>query len=223
MFTDIYTPVDEDCENSLIKIQNVLNSDCFLAGLGKVSHEHPIPAGFNVITEFERCIYLLNSQDMWGMLDDERKGDQNFAEALDDAVDYLGYPTYDDPEANRRMKKLKGAENFRQANQYLSDITADAYSRNGILEFLLSNFQNVTSDVVNEFWEYDINGNIEKCFDLILRAAYFGGLKKWPICDKLLECFAIGGFPTGWVGPLARDGGESEKCMQVLHFGPEAK
>jgi len=47
-------------------------------------------------------------------------------------------------------------------------------------------------------------------------------LQKWPVSEYLLQCYLIGGFPTGWVGPRPIDGGESDKCMQVLHFGPQA-
>ena len=57
----------------------------------------------------------------------------------------------------------------------------------------------------------------QNVFDILIRASFFGGLKKWPVSEHLLECFSTGGFPIGWVG---RKNGKSEKCMQLLHLGP---
>jgi len=221
MITEIFSPVDAECEQSLIDIQRVLGSDVYLAGLGKLSIGHVIPKGFNVIKDYERCVYLLNSQEMWDEPDSNRR-DQNFAEALDDAVDYLGYPTYDRKEAKRRMQYFKGAEKFSASREYIRETTNKAYDKNGVAEFMLNNFQGATSEKIKEFREYDLNGHIDNCFGRLIRAAYFGGLKKWPVSEHLLKCYSIGGFPTGWVGPLARNGGESKKCMQILHFGPAA-
>jgi len=218
MITEIFTPVDDECEQSLINIQNVLSSKSYLAGLGKLSQKYPIPSGFNVITEYERCVYLLTSQEMWHMPDK----DKNFMEALDDAVDYLGYPTYEREEAERRMQYFEDTDKSNARRTYVREATKEALNRNRVAEFLLNNFKDVTSDTVDGFIEYDLNGYIEDSFGRLIRAAYFGGLKKWPVSEHLVKCYSIGGFPTGWVGPLAKDGGKSKKCMQILHFGPGA-
>ena len=219
MITEIIEPVDKDCEKSLRDIQKVLGSDIFLAGLGKRSHEFPIPRGFNVLTDYERCMYLLNSQEMWH--EPEQEGDKNFAEALDDAVDYLGTLTYDSAEARRRSEYFKGE--FEPIREYIRAVIDKAYVENGVPEFLLKSFKNATPDTVHHFREYGLGGHIENIFGRLIRAAYFGGLRKWPVSKHLLECFSIGGFPVGWVGPLFKDGGKSKNCMQLLHFGPSAK
>ncbi len=219
MITEIYTPIDKACEKSLIDIQKVIGSDSFLAGLGVHSNEYPVPNGFNAITDYERCIYLLTSQLMWDK-PKKRNGDKNFSEVLDDAVDYLGYPAYERDEAKRRKGYFFSRPKTDARHVYLEEITTEACNKNEIVRFLQNNHPDLSQDTVESFVKGNITQSILTCFNIFIRCAYFGGLKKWPLSEYLLKCYSIGGFPTGWVGPLFKDGGQCEVCMQTLHFGP---
>jgi len=226
MITEIYKPIDDECERSLVEIQSVLGSECYLAGLGKVSQDYSIPKGFNVVTDYHRCMYLLTSQSM-GDKSSKKRGDKNFADVLDDAIDYLGYPTYERDEASWRMGYFKSLDKFKARDAFVKNIMEEAYERNKIHEFLLGNFKNISPKEVESFVKGHITQSTLTFLDILIRSAYFGGLKKWPVCEHLLRCYSIGGFPTGWVGALPTNGGKSSKCMQLLHFGtaavPDAK
>jgi len=220
MITDIFKPIDDSCNKSLKSIQKALGSDSFLAGLGKLNKDYPIPKGFNVVTDFDRCNYLL-SEEMYE-IEDNKEGVQNFTDVLSDSIDYLGYSTYDRNEADRRMRGFEGLETSGAWSEYRTETIMKAYERNGVSEFLLNNFQNATPEAINEFVEYPLFSYIDGCFHRFIRCAYFGGLQKWPVYAHFLKCFSIGGFPTGWVGPMPINGGKSRKCVQILHFGPSA-
>jgi len=197
----------------------VFGADSFLSGLGENSQEHPIPKVFNAITDFERSIYLLTSQLMWEK-PRNKKGDQNFSEVLDNAIDYLGHPTYDRSEAKRRMGYFKSLPQIKARNEFIKEITENSIRQHEIPKFLLSKFKNVSQESVDSYVKGNVTQSTTTCLDLLIRAAYFGGLKKWPVCEYLLRCYSIGGFPTGWIGPLPKNGrGDCEKCMQIVHFG----
>jgi len=220
MITDIYTPIDENCRQSLEAIQNVIDSKSFLAGLGKNHQNHPIPTGFNVITNFERCLYLRTSQQMWEIPDDERQ-DQYFADVLDDAVDYTGFVTFERSEVRHRKSFFRAREKRKQLNDFLYETIKSRYEQHDIADFLLSGFPDANKPSIDDFSSFILPQCTDNCFRLFIRSAYFGGFQRWPVCEYLLQCYQVGGFPTGWVGPLPKHGGESSKCMQLMHFGPK--
>jgi len=184
-----------------------------------MSTEYPVPKGFNLITEYNRCVYLLTSQQMWDEKNSKTR-DQNFADVLGHAVDYLGIPAFERDEAIRRKQSyFYPIEKGEKRRSYISEINKNALEKNGVAEYLSKNMLHLSSSETNGFIQLleAYSGDI---FNRLIRAAYFGGLQKWPICEHLVECFSIGGFPVGWVGSLSKTKGNSRKCMQLLHFGP---
>ena len=216
MITEILKPIDDSCEKSLKSIHKALESKAFLAGLGKFHKDYPIPSGFNVVTDYDRCNYLL-SENMWEEPDLE--GAQNYEDVLLESRDYLGYKTYGDTgEADRRIRNYR--ENSSTVSDYIRDTIVTAYDQNGILDFAKRKYKNIPPETINFFIEHPVFNYTNGCFHDLIHCAYFGGLKKWPVYAHLLKCYSIGGFPTGWVGPMPSDGGKSAKCVQILHFGP---
>ena len=217
--TDIYKPIDDSCAESLERIQHVLSSDSYFAGLGNLSTEYPVPKGFNLITDYNRCVYLLTSQLMWDEKDSKTR-DQNFADVLGDAVDYLGVPAFERYEAKRRQQSyFYPIDKGEKRRSYIAEINKSALEKNGVAEYLAKGILQAAPTETDSFIVL-LESYTQDIFDRLIRAAYFGGLEKWPVCEHLLECFSIGGFPVGWVGSLPRKKGNSRKCMQLLHFGP---
>jgi len=222
MITDIYTPIDESCAKSLKIIQTLIDSDSFLAGLGKHNLEHPVPSGFNIVLEFDRCWYLLTSQDMWGDLDNP-DGDQNFVEVIGGAVSFLGTDLYDEEEAKKRERECFSEANIKKLNELVIEKVKTSYARNEIPYFLSNQFKKADPELLSVFLNEQLQQFTVSIFNDFIRGAYFGGLQRWPVSEYLLQTYLIGGFPTGWVGPKPIDGGASQNCMHVLHFGPESK
>ena len=134
--TDIYKPIDDSCAESLERIQHVLSSDSYFAGLGNLSTEYPVPKGFNLITDYNRCVYLLTSQLMWDEKDSKTR-DQNFADVLGDAVDYLGVPAFERYEAKRRQQSyFYPIDKGEKRRSYIAEINKSALEKNGVAEYL---------------------------------------------------------------------------------------
>jgi len=218
MITDIFTPIDEDCDRSLKDIQSLLDSESFLAGLGNHCHKHTIPNYFKVITDFDRSQYLLLSQEMWDTPTSDRV-DQYFTEILDDAVSFTGNSLYDRNEAKRRKSFFRNRDKIKQQGIVVSEKIEDSYKQNNISEFLLNEFSTKKKEHLNEFINSHLKNFTSSCFHVFIRGAYFGGLQNWPVAEHLFQSYLVGGFPTGWVGPLPKNGGKSRECMQLLHFG----
>lgn len=219
MITDIYKPIDSDSQSSLNRIQDLLDSNFFLAGLGRNSPDYPISNKPSVITDFERCIYLMSSQLMHDNYDED--GEQYFPEVLKSATWMTGMDQYDHEQARRRKKLMESDEQMDRLDEYLRSVIQDAYNQHGVREFLATNLANVKNHNLDLYLDNLFPDAMYTCFDGFVRAAYFGGLQTWPVSNHLFECYMIGGLPTGWIGKVPLKGGIAENCLQIIHFGPK--
>ena len=221
MLKDIYHPIDKDSELYLNNAQELLDSPSFLSGLGKFNHQCPIPDIYNVIADFERADYLMNSQLMWGGSYQTESGDQFFHQILTGAVSIDGTEKYSSEESLRRLEPTYVDSN--ELDNYLTEVVERAYERNGIRNSLFSLFEKPDSEGIQKHLDTNYPSIVFMCVTNYIRAGYFGGTDIWPVGEHLFNSLATGGVPTGWVGALPENGGNAKDCLQIIHFGPKIK
>ena len=221
MIKDFYKSIDEASEASLISIQNLLDSDMLLIGLGKHRARHPITDLKNVISDFDRSDYLMTSQEMWDDPSQEEDGDQFFAGILDEAISNNGYPNFPKEEAKIRSKLLR--VDYDALDNYIKQVIEEAYEKNEIRETLFTLFKNPSIDGVNRHLNTNYPNVIYTSITRYIRAGFYGGTALWPLCEHLYNSLMNGGVPTGWVGPTYKNGGDPTECLQVINFCAQPK
>ena len=216
MIKEFYKAIDEDSEMSLIRAQELLDSDQLLTGLGKYYSKCTIPESVNVVTEFERADYLMNSREMPF---NPTEGEQYFSDILTGAVSGNGYSRY--PRAEGQQRKFAARpNNSNNLDEYIRGIIEESYERNGVRDALFDHFNNVNPEGINRHLDTHYPSIIYMIITACVRAGYYGGMDTWPISKQLSNSLEIGGVPTGWVGALPDLGGQPELCVQIIHFGP---
>ena len=219
MIINTFEAIDDKSADTLKRIQLLLNSDFFLAGLGSRSKELTVPSRYNVINEFERAYYLTVYQDMWDENDDTE--DQYFAGILSEIIPYYGGSKLDQKDALARRRNLE--KNFTtefklELEQYISKVAKERDLCNSMHEY----FSETDKDRV-ELYSKAVENITFTCIQEFLVSAYFGGIDEWPACKYIFESFQIGAFPCGWVGNfpnnLEQEYNAAERCLQVIHFG----
>ena len=211
MINDIYTPIDEACERSLEAMQSVLNSKILFAGLGKLNNNNPLAgSSYNVLLDFDRLSYLLTSQNMW---DKPKSNDQYFMDVLDQSVDHYGTAVYEEEEARIRKNQFFQMDKLGDFQDYLYAVMDDSFEKNKIAEFLTNQYPKANAEDLERLISVHIKTFTHDWFDRFIRAAYFGGIKKWPVCDFALQVYANGGFPLdGLVHYLRTMGSANNAC-----------
>ena len=219
MLLDIFEPFDNVSEECIVHAQTVLDSSIFLAGLGKLSSQTTIPQSTNVITDFERADYLMNSREMMSNPLERESGDQFFSDVLQGAFNYPGLETFSLEEKKKR--KAQRGDYSQKLAEYVSLKMVEAYEKNDVRKLLEQKFSNANAEGIHRHLDNHYHGVISTCIDNWINAGYFGGLDDYPLCTELMNSLAIGGVPTGWVGPSPLNGGKGEDCLQIIHFGPK--
>ena len=214
---DIYTPIDDKSELCLIKAQELLASDSLLKGLGQFSHTCPIPVSANVIRNFARADYLMNSKLMRDDPENQKNGDQYFQQILDGAVSQYEQNKYSSREAEKRLQPTYGKNEELKA--YLKQIINKAYERNDVRQLLSAMYTDPDLKGVERHLDTNYPDIIFTCISSYIRAGYLGGTESWSVCQHLFHSLESGGIPTGWIGPLPENGGVAEDCLQIIHFG----
>ncbi|MBT2971690.1 MAG: hypothetical protein KME56_17455 [Candidatus Thiodiazotropha sp. (ex Ctena orbiculata)] len=213
MIFDYFEADDPLKHRDLQRIDDLLSSDHFLKALGKDAHALMVPDDFPVVTDVIYAEKMLHSQEIWDM--PEPWPYQYFA-------DITGrINPYDHVTIEERIE----IEKIRKKN-------IDAYTKNIIL-FLDSKYEEyqitqfLCESVDHEKFQKDVvveiirsfQSDIDAFIDNMIYASYYGGIDASPEIKRIYEAFLTGGIPCGWVGPLPEDGGDPNKCMQLLHFG----
>ena len=217
MLRDIYDPIDTECEQCIQYAQTVLDSDIFLAGLGKFSSKTVISQSTNVITDFERADYLMDSREMMSDPIQREGGDQFFSDVLQGAFNYPSLDKYSLEEQNKRTEKR--GDSYRLLGEYIKQKVFEAYEKNDVRDLLAQKFSNPTAEGIERHLDNHYPGVIYTCTANWINAAYFGGKDDFPLCAELMDSLAIGGVPTGWIGPQPKNGGKGKDCLQIIHFG----
>lgn len=215
MLRDIYDPIDAVSEKWIDYTQSVLDSDIFLAGLGKHSPKTSIPLSMNVITDFARPDYLMNSQEMWDDPSQRESGDQFFSGILEEAS--LGpFGKYSREDIWKRI-----STSWDTLDEYLRPKIFEAYDKNDLRVLLEKKFSNANDEGIKRHLDINYPSIVFMSVSGSIKAGYFGGLDKYPLCADLMNSLAAGGVPTGWIGPPPENGGNGKDCLQVIHFGPK--
>jgi hypothetical protein len=214
MILNIYKPIDGASEKWLERLNAMAESDKFLAGLGIRCREFKLDPIYPAVKDYSRAYYLMVSQDMWDQT--QPTDEKYFVGVVEDSVNQFKY--FEQDEQTRRFEIYSSS--LTDFSTYIHDRTATAFKNNSIYDYVPDNFDGapparyLSDDVYGVF--------VNEIFSYILRmvlGSYFGGLDKWPVANHLLNCFETGGVPCGWIGPEFEEGGDPQKCMQVLHFG----
>lgn len=216
---DIYSPIDDICGECIEHAQTILDSDIFLAGLGKFSAQTSIPQSINVITDFERADYLMNSQEMWDDPTQAESGDQFFSGVLQEASVNTISDEYSRDEVKKRRAFLSG--NYDALHDYVSVKIEEAYEKNDVRNQLAQHFSNANAEGIERHLDNNYHGVIGTCVSNWIKAAYFGGKDAYPLSAYFIDSLALGGVPTGWIGPPPESGGKAKDCLQLIHFGPK--
>ena len=215
MIKDFYEVIDEDSEMSLLRAQELLDSDHLLAGLGKYNTNFPIPKSVNAITDFERADYLMNSSEMPF---DPMNGDQYFSDILVGAVSRSAYSKY--PRAEGQQRKFATQINYDSLDEYIRGIIEETYKKNDVREALFEHFNKADPEGISRHLDTQYPSIIFMTITSCINAGYYGGMDAWPVSKQLSNCLELGGVPTGWIGPLPDQGGQPKLCIQLIHFGP---
>lgn len=216
MINDIYTPIDDASAESLEKVQTLIDSNALLAGLGENCSEYAVPSSFPVITDIERSVYLLTDQKMWELPEEERT-EQFYADVANGTVQ----PTqrYEYEECKRRRTSYK--RTMGALWRYLEPRFNEIKESHNIVDYLCSvNADSVEPErmktLIDSVFLDIVSAHI---YDLIT-GAFNGGFETWPVTNHFYECYKTGGITAGWIGPLPKNGGIPQECMQLLHYGP---
>lgn len=213
MISEIYKPIDDESAKSLGRLNNLLESEIFLAGLGYRCSDFPIGSDFPVVKDIQRAHYLMSSQEMW---DETQPTDEKyFVGVVEDSVDrYLHYGS-DEPKRTKQYSdkmdefsiffrtKILSIISDQNIIDYVHEKQAGSLSKKEVEQYIVEEFA------------YEMEAYL---ISLIL-GSYCGGLEIWPVANHMAICFETGGMPCGWIGPEYEDGGTPQQCMQVMHFG----
>lgn len=218
--TNSFKPIDKHCADTLAKIELLVNSETFLAGLGDHSEKFTVSANYNVIDNFERALYLTESQEMW---DEDDSDDLHFPILLHEIIPYYGEPIldYDDSVSRRDTLEVHSIN-----EDFMDALTAHinyVLEKQNVFKSMRKKFFDIEKDRIEAYVNHSIHNTTWTCISQFFVSAYYGGMDKWPVCKYFFECFNEGAFPCGWVGDFPEDLSQpyTLKNLQVLHFGPQ--
>lgn len=220
--TDSFKPIDKCCADTLAKIEALINSESLLAGIGDYSDKFPVSKKYNIVTSFDRAVYLTESQDMCS--EDDTSNDQYFPNILDAIIPRYGEPILDYESATSRRDAL----NVHFNQDFMDALTKHINSvleKQNISEFMCKRYIDIEKDRVPAYVFNSIHNTTFTYIETFLVSAYFGGMKEWPVCEYIFECLKDGAFPCGWVGEFPENVAQAyhacRNSLQVLHFGPQ--
>jgi len=132
------------------------------------------------------------------------------------------YARFDKAEARKRTGIVY--ERTRPLMDYLDARLPKISAKHQVPEHLVAINANYTGeDSMQDIVDYVFINSVAGHIMGLHEAALLGGIDSWPIAKTLFDCYETGGIPTGWIGLLPDKGGIPDECMQLLHFGPQAK
>lgn len=219
MITDIYKPIDDISRDSLEKVHALVESNVFLAGLGQNCTDFPVPVNFPVITDMERSLYLLTSDEM---VDEpaETRQDQFYADVgrfpVQTSIRYKGQ--------ERKRRKAAFTDKYEVLWEYLDARFVIIFEEHNIIDYLVSvNAESIDAERIPKIVKDVYLSIVSSHIYALVQGSYMDGFDTWPIANHIYACYQTGGITAGWVGPLPDAGGVAQDCMQLLHYGPQAK
>lgn len=210
-FTQSYNPFDESSERWLIKLDELLQSDIFLSGLGETPPPIPKSLGYPTVSDIDKADDLWVSQEMWVM--PRPWPFQYFCQELENAE---GMQAKSYSEAGGDIAKIRKETHFKTPGKWR--IGGGMFGQNTLdrLEQIKVGQQGITENHDKLF----ITDMVENCFLLLLKSCYMGGIDQSEFFYRMYEGFMAGGVPCGWLGDVAlADGGKAQDCLVMLHFG----
>jgi len=206
-------------ESDLLRIENMLLSPAFLAGIGANSIGMIIPPGIPVTSNIATAHDMMTSQNIWNM--PRPWPYQYFVGEVEDEVSAYTYGgTMTTFERKARLAVYQdNADGFRKK---IFKHFEEVYRSQGIVDFLheknLANLRNFKFIVENSF-----KNEIKAYIGYMLEMTFLVGLKSSSFFTRMIELFEVGGVPCGWLGDVRfSEGADPRQCMAMLHFGKQA-
>ena len=217
MILDILKTDNPDTYNDLEKINALLESDTFLKAIGAQAITVASPSDFPVQTDIILAGKMMYSQEIWDM--PEPWPYQYFVGVIEDGADF--YRHVDQKERLKIQEEYLNSSRLEKFGNKLDDAIDRAFEKNSVEQFLLlkSKEQGANGEEAIFIIKDVFPNNISAYLEYLVQAAYYGGINKFPVFERIYEAFTTGGVPCGWVGKLPENGGNPKECIQLLHFG----
>jgi hypothetical protein len=224
---DIFEPQKPEVQRDIVRIDQIIQSDLFLQGLGVFAKELKIPRGFPIVDNYLKAAEMLLSESIYST--PEPWPYQCFMEVWEEEDGRIQFSSSMSSDEGIRIDNY--IEERRQ--KYDGDFTADmfehmqfSYKKHRIKEFLLQTHPSLEGieGWIMEDPEYIICNNfkneIEGFIWRLIKTSFYIGLNNSSFYARIIEIFETGGIPAGWVGPTPENGGgKPVDCLQLLHYG----
>ncbi|NTS78426.1 hypothetical protein HR060_16375 [Catenovulum sp. SM1970] len=222
MLLDFQTIDDVKLKTELTEIQAVIDSSAFLQGLFVESQIPENTEGFRIFSDpinldmrIQTPGYYYDDPEKWSFRDLS-----NILGEEESRIMYEGvFPSYNEVLEVKELywELIKGVADKTETpvnNQILK-----LMKRYSDYSVSLQNKFNLTENNVNYIFKLVVPNVVQEHILLLVKAAVFGGLEHSPICQRVLDCYRLGGMPGGWVGPLPENGGKAKDCIELYHLG----
>jgi len=213
MIFDYFEPINPQVNIDLERINNLLvDKSNFLSNLSKEkasfdknAHMHIVP-----INDLELAIWSIESQ---RMLYENSDSDYLYfyGQIAKERTNYLYNKNIIHSEkqmfAVRGINGMGHEEFFHGYLLEYMDSIFEKYEINKNLFYRLPKIRHITNeDELN--WKYtsDLNAHICLHIEYFVNASYFGGIKKYNLLNRMLECYELGGVPCGLMRNNSIDG-----------------
>lgn len=213
-----YPVTDENCRTTLEKIDELVEGEHFLSGLGSNTIKLVDHGSELVTSQIAHCEHLL----MGHVEDPDQPGYNIRPENFVDLTGMMHY-SYRNAE-NPRDKEISALIRSAMGSYsvYMIDKIENVFDRIGFNEVVAE--QSPGEEHPEFLYRDNIVNEADAYVFYMIHTAYFGGIEAHPFFNHMYRLFARGGLPCGWSVPLPASVDEVTEAntranMIMLHFG----